>query len=230
MIVDNIDRILVIDDEFRVVDSINFFLSREGYDVATACCGKDGLSLFNSKPFDLVLLDLIMPGMDGFEVMARLLDIDPELLVIMVTGDATVESAVRALKLGAFDYLKKPFEHADLIKTVKNGLKQKCLIKENLAVSARLEASERKFTYMVNNSPDLIFILDHEANFSFINNEFESVLGYGRMDVLGKNFFSFVHPEDLEKCKTLLTLVSRGTKEGQSLQDGRILNIRFKKP
>ncbi|ACN14798.1 sensory box histidine kinase/response regulator [Desulforapulum autotrophicum HRM2] len=217
------ERILVVDDEVRVVETIQFFLEREGYIVGTACCGRDALSLFRGSPFDLVLLDISMPGMDGFHVMEQLLEINPELLVIMVTGYATVESAVRALKQGACDYLKKPFEYADLIKTVKNALNKKRLMLENKAMTARLEASELRCRYMVNNSPDLIYTLDPKGCFTFINNEFRRVLGYSRISVLGKHFSHVVHPDDFKKCEP-------GMVPGvMPAEGGGAFQIRFKK-
>ncbi|MCP4115464.1 MAG: response regulator [Desulfobacteraceae bacterium] len=218
------ERILVVDDEARVLDSIQFFLAREGYDADKASCGTDALALAREKRYDLVLLDVSMPGMDGFEVMDHLFGMDPDLFVIMVTGYATVESAVRALKQGAYDYLKKPFEFADLIKTVKNALTQKRLIRENRAVTARLEASERRYRYMVNNSPDLIYTLDSKDCFSFVNSEFERVLGYSREELLGRPFETIVHPGDLKTCEYGAIAPSREPEE-----EGGILQIRFKK-
>jgi PAS domain S-box-containing protein len=217
------ERILVVDNEVRVVETIQFFLEREGYDVATACCGEEALSCVATSNFDLILLDISMPGMDGFQVMEQLLETHPELLVIMVTGYATVESAVRALKQGACDYLKKPFEYADLIKTVQNALNKKHLMQENKAVTARLEASERRCLYMVNNSPDLIYTLDLKGCFTFINNEFERVLGYSRLSIMGRHFSHVVHPDDLQKCKSGMIPGIMATEDGGTRQ------IRFKK-
>ncbi|MDY0221886.1 MAG: response regulator [Desulfobacterium sp.] len=215
--------ILVVDDQARVIDSIEFFLVREGYKVSKACCGRDAISMARESPFDLVLLDIGMPEMDGFEVMEELLNIDPCLLIIMITGYATVESAVRALRHGACDYLKKPFQYADLIKTVKNALNQRRLVQENKAVTERLKVSESRCSYMVNNSPDLIYILDSKGCFSFVNNEFEKVLGHSFLSVAGEPFTSIVHLEDLRKCR--LDAIP-GTFPAE---DGGPLQLRFKK-
>jgi len=217
------EHILVVDDEPRVLESIQFFLTREGYGVGTASCGRDAISIFGQKQFDLVLLDVSMPGMDGFEVMDNLFGLDPDLLVIMVTGYATVESAVRALKQGAWDYLKKPFEYADLIKTVKNALTQKRLMKENVAVLARLKVSEKRCRYMVNNSPDLIYTLDPQGCFSFVNNKFEGVLGYSQAELLGRPFEEILHPDSLNSISSISRV---GTLGGE---DVGLLKIRLKK-
>ncbi len=194
------EKILVVDDEKRVLDSVVFFLKREAFEVVQAAHGRDALSLVKKSRFDLVLLDISMPEMDGFEVMDRIFGYDPEVFVIMMTGYATVESAVKALKQGAWDYLKKPFEYADLIKTVKNALTQKRLLDENRAVSAKLKMTEKRYSHMVNNSPDLIYILDATGCFTFINNEFKKVLGYTRNQLIGKHYKNIIHPDDLEKA------------------------------
>lgn len=197
-------QILIVDDEIRIVENISFCLQKEGYKAIGAYSGDEAIKLFGQQRFDLVLLDISMPGMNGYEVMEHIYGLDDEVLIIVITGYASIESAVRALKIGAWDYLKKPFEYADLIKTVKNALSQKKLIAAKKAVSARLEASERQFEYMVNNSPDLIFTLDQKGFFIFVNHQFEKVLGYSRQDLIGKNFKTIVHDGDLTKADALI--------------------------
>jgi two-component system cell cycle sensor histidine kinase/response regulator CckA len=118
------EKILVVDDETRIVDNIAHCLKREGFQVTGAHDGQEAVTLFERQRFDLVLLDISMPGMNGYEVMERIFGLDGDVLIIIMTGFASVESAVKALKKGAWDYLKKPFEYTDLIKTVKNALAQ----------------------------------------------------------------------------------------------------------
>ncbi len=213
----NTEQILVVDDEKRIVENISFCLTREGYGVVGAGSGEEAVLLFSRQRFDLVLLDISMPGMSGYEAMDRIHELDEDALIIIVTGHASIESAVRALKTGAWDYLKKPFEYRDLIKTVKNGLAQRHLILSRKAMSARLEASEKQFEYMVNNSPDLVFILDQKGCFTFVNNEFERVLGFARQDVMGERLAFVVHDQDLAKAESLIGSEPAG------------MNIRFKK-
>ncbi|MFH1153404.1 MAG: response regulator [Pseudomonadota bacterium] len=195
------EQVLVVDDESRILESIGFFLKREGFAVTLASNGREALAHYRQMRFDLVLLDISMPDMDGFEVMAGILVRDPEAMVIMVTGYATVESAVRALKQGAWDFLKKPFEYAELVATVKNGLAQKRLIDENRAVLSRLDISEKRYSYMVNNSPDLIYTLDSHGCFNFVNDEFEKVLGYTKEYLIGQRYAEIIHPDDLGRAE-----------------------------
>ncbi len=219
------EQILIVDDEKRIVENISLCLQKEGYQAVGAYNGDEAIRFFGRQRFDLVLLDISMPGMNGYEVMEHIYGLDDEVLIIIITGYASVESAVRALKLGAWDYLKKPFEYADLIKTVKNALSQKKLIAAKKAISARLEASERQFEYMVNNSPDLIFILDQNGCFTFVNHQFEKVLGFVKQDLMGKRFESIVHKGDLPKAGTLADFGS----SGRPADDGMEFHFRFLK-
>jgi PAS domain S-box-containing protein len=204
------EQILIVDDERRIVENISLCLQKEGYRTVGAYNGDEAIKYFEQNRFDLVLLDISMPGRNGYEVMEHIYGLDDEVLIIIITGYASIESAVRALKIGAWDYLKKPFEYADLIKTVQNALSQKKLIAAKKAVSARLEASERQFEYMVNNSPDLIFILDQNGCFTFINHQFEKVLGFVNQDLIGKRFEAVVHKDDLSKAGALTNFDTPG--------------------
>lgn len=219
------EQILVVDDEKRIVENISFCLKREGFSTTAAYNGDEALALFDHHKFDLVLLDVSMPGMNGYEVMERIFGLDEDVLVIVITGYASVESAIRALKIGAWDYLKKPFEYADLIKTVKNALAQRKLIDEKKAVSARLEASERQYEYMVNNSPDLIFTLDEKGCFTFVNNQFQKVLGFAKEELIGISFDRIIHKGDLSKSARLTGLQQYENR----VNDGKDMHFRFKK-
>ncbi|RLB99628.1 MAG: hybrid sensor histidine kinase/response regulator [Deltaproteobacteria bacterium] len=219
------EQILVVDDEKRIVENISLFLKREGFQTTGAYDGDEAVRIFKQQRFDLVLLDVSMPGMNGYETMEHIFDIDEDAMVIIITGNASVESAIRALKIGAWDYLKKPFEYADLIKTVKNALFQKELVADKKAVSARLEASERQYEYMVNNSPDLIFTLDKNGCFTFMNHQFEKVLGFSRKDLIGTGFKNILHEGDISKASALI----RVEKYDQLINDGQDMHLRFKK-
>ncbi len=219
------ERILVVDDEKRIVENISFCLKREGFETTGAYDGDEAINLFEQKKFDVVLLDVSMPGMNGYEVMEHIFGLDEDVLVIMITGYASVESAIRALKMGAWDYLKKPFEYADLIKTVKNALAQKKLIDDKKAVSARLKASEEQYEYMVDNSPDLIFTLDESGCFTFVNYQFERVLGFSKQDLMGTSFEDIIHKGDLSKVDHF----KRFEQYEKRVNDGQDMHFRFKK-
>ena len=111
-------RILVVDDELAVRDSLKEWLEAEGFTAAMAASGAEALALLQAAPYHLMLLDIKMPGMDGVEVLERAKAFSPELTVIMMTAYATVETAVEAMKIGALDYLVKPFDMEGLMPKV----------------------------------------------------------------------------------------------------------------
>jgi DNA-binding response OmpR family regulator len=114
--------ILVVDDDLGVRVTVQKILSRSGYEVMTAGGGDEALQLAREKSFDLALIDLIMPGMDGTETMSRLREASPETVVIMLTAHGTMESAIEALRLGAHDYLIKPCPEQTLKSCIEEGM------------------------------------------------------------------------------------------------------------
>lgn len=125
-------NLLVVDDELIVRDSLDKWFREEGYDVTVAESAQDALAKMAAKRFDLALVDIKMPGTDGVELQRRMHEIDPEMLVIIMTGYASVETAVAALKNGAYDYVSKPFDPDDIAHTVHNALSHKRAQEENV--------------------------------------------------------------------------------------------------
>jgi DNA-binding response OmpR family regulator len=117
-------RILVVDDEAAVHEMLREYFASRGYTVDAVSSGKDALAAIQRARPDLVLLDVHMPGIDGVEVLRRIRELDDALVVIMVTADRDVAQAREALKLGAFDYVAKPFDYAYLDLAVSAGLRQ----------------------------------------------------------------------------------------------------------
>lgn len=130
--------ILIVDDEESVRDSLYNWFIEDGYRVATAESAKGALSLLESDQFDIVLADIKMPGMDGLEMLRLIKTLRQETVVIMMTAFATVETAVQALKDGAFDYVTKPFDPDDLSHLIRNASRQIILTRENEGLKARM--------------------------------------------------------------------------------------------
>jgi signal transduction histidine kinase len=137
------DRILVIDDEAGIREGIKRGLTPQGYDVETAETGEQGLELFRKQPFDLVLIDVMMPGISGIDLIGEIHRIDPEAVCVIITGYATVEMAVRAIKEGAYDFLTKPFSVDDLLLVVQQGLERRRLSLEAKRLQ-RIEEEARR--------------------------------------------------------------------------------------
>ena len=131
-------KILIVDDEPRMCDSLKALLSSEGYEIHTYTSGKEAIKHLGKNRVDLVLLDIVMPEIDGHRVMDYINSQDTETLVIFITGYASVESAIEALRGRAYDYLRKPFEYEELLKAVKNALDQKALRSERKRVEEAL--------------------------------------------------------------------------------------------
>src|SRR3972149_8534062 len=115
-------KVLVVDDEERVLQSIAGVLEDEGFQVTTARSGEEAIGIFQQEGPDVTLLDIWMPGMDGIEVLKRLKWIDPDCQVIMISGHATISTAMTAVKLGAFDFIEKPLSLDILLMTIHRAL------------------------------------------------------------------------------------------------------------
>jgi DNA-binding NtrC family response regulator len=135
--------ILVIDDEKSVRDAVKMILAYEKYEVALAEDGTKGLSILDAEPIDAVLLDVKMPGIDGIEILQTIKLRFPDMPVIMISGHGTIDTAVEATKLGAFDFLSKPLDRDKLLITVRNALGQKNLANEVKQIRAKLEEKDR---------------------------------------------------------------------------------------
>ena len=125
-------KLLIVDDEFSVRDSLAKWFREDGYEVATAEGATDALSRLAESKWDLALVDIKMRGTDGIELQRRFHEIDPEMLVIIMTGYASVETAVTALKNGAYDYVTKPLDPDELSHTVGKALSHKQVQQENI--------------------------------------------------------------------------------------------------
>jgi len=193
-------KILIVDDEPQICDSLKILLSRQGYEITTANSGKKALEILESSSFDILLLDMVIPDLSGFEIMDHINSSGYDLLIIVITGNASIESAVKALKKGAYDYLRKPFEYEELLRRVGNALNQQRLGYEKKIINGKLARSEERYQYLIQNSPDIIYMLDNNGNFTFVNFVVEELLGFSRLQLMGQHFTTVVHEDDIDKA------------------------------
>ncbi len=132
-------RILVVDDEAAMRESLKDWLMEDGYEVGLAAGGEEAIAMAQKKTFEVVLLDLKMPGIDGLETLKRFKEMDLEADIIMMTAYATVDTAVQAMKEGAFDYLVKPFDPDEVEMQIKKIVAHKELVLENILLRKKLE-------------------------------------------------------------------------------------------
>jgi DNA-binding NtrC family response regulator len=144
--------ILVIDDEEVMRDVLETLLTQAGYRVSLAQDGEEGLALARRQAFDAAVVDVMLPGLSGIEVLEELKRIDPDLVVLIITAFASVETALSAMKKGAFDYVTKPFKHEEVLHILNNGLHQRRLTDENRELRTALR-DQARFTEIVGKSP-----------------------------------------------------------------------------
>jgi DNA-binding NtrC family response regulator len=148
-------RIMVIDDEESMCKFMQIMLKKEGYGVSSAQSGKEALEELQNSHYDLVIADLMMPEMNGLELLSKVKSIDPELNFIVMTAYASVDTAIEALKKGAFDYIAKPFKVDELKITIKKSLEQKRIVKENLDLKRQLK-KEFSLDSFIGDTPEII--------------------------------------------------------------------------
>src|SRR5580765_5619738 len=152
--------ILVVDDEEIMRDILQTLLVREGYEVRLASSGEDGLALARSLPFDAAIVDIMMPGLNGIETLDELKRIDEDLAVLIITAYASVESAIAAMKNGAFDYVTKPFKNDEVMVVVKNAMERRRLVHENRNLRQNIQERYHKFANIIGKSPRMRQVFD----------------------------------------------------------------------
>lgn len=165
-------KIVIIDDEEVVLDSCTQILEGSDYEVAIAQRGQEGLDLINQFQPDLVFLDLKMPGLSGMQVLEEILNIDPTIVTVVITGFATIDSAVEAMKRGAYDFLPKPFTPDEFRMLTRRGLERRNLLLETIKLRREKELLRENFSAIVSHelkSPlsaiqQNLFALDHELS------------------------------------------------------------------
>ena len=146
-------KILIVDDEFAIRDSLYNWFKEDGYQVDTAENAQKALNKLQQSTWDIILLDIKMPGgMDGMALQKRIKELDPNIVVIMITAYAAVDTAILALKEGAFDYVTKPFDPDDMSHLIRNAIIQRKLSSENIQLRQNIDKLS-KFDEMVGESP-----------------------------------------------------------------------------
>src|SRR4051812_12303925 len=152
--------ILVVDDEEIMREILDTLLTREGYDVRVASSGAEGLELARALPFDAAILDIMMPGVDGIATLDELRRIDEDLAVIIITAYASVESAISAMKSGAFDYITKPFKNEEVLVVIRNAMERRRLVHENRNLRQNIQERYHKFGNIIGRSPKMRQVFD----------------------------------------------------------------------
>ncbi|MCB1054919.1 MAG: sigma-54-dependent Fis family transcriptional regulator, partial [Acidobacteria bacterium] len=133
-------NILIIDDEEVLQDVLTSLIRREGHTTYSARSGEEGLELLRREEVDLVLLDLMLPGMSGIEVLRQIRSRDLDVVVVVITAYSSIEGAIEAMRQGAFHYIPKPFKNEEVLLTIRKGLEQRRLTAENRSLKEQLRS------------------------------------------------------------------------------------------
>ncbi len=193
-------RILIVDDEPLIRSGLRQQLEGPGRSIAECGSGAEAIALMKGVEIELVLLDINLPDISGLEILEWLAANRKSASVIMMSGDESMESAIRALRHGAADFVRKPYDVEDIRHKVSTVLHHRRLEQSNALMNARLEQSERLHRFLVESSPDIIYTLDSSGRFTFINGRVESLLGFSRDELIGCPYFTIVHDDDMERA------------------------------
>ena len=225
-------KILIIDDELRMRQSVKELLASQNYELDTANSAKEAIEFLNNNNVDLILLDLCLPDMNGYHVMDHIGQPSLGALVIILTGHGSEESAIEALRRGAYDYLKKPFEPEKLLITVKNALNQKKIKMDKERAEDALRESEERYRSYINVANDGIAVV-HNGKLSFVNSRLSEMIGYTTDEIDGKGFLKFVPKDILPQIEDIYKRSSAGEDlpsvyESKILhRDGRSIDVEY---
>jgi two-component system, NarL family, sensor histidine kinase UhpB len=191
-------RVMVVDDDTEILTPLCDILSGIGYEVQCFQSSKEALETFKPEEVDLLLADLMMPEMDGIDFLKAAQKADPLLVCIIVTGHATVETAVEAMKVGAFDYLTKPLNWKTLRAVVSRAIEVR-----------RLRKSEEQYRAVVEDQTELICRCLPDGTITFINKAFCRYFGKTRDELIGRSYLPFVSVEDQERLKQHIASLSK---------------------
>lgn len=179
-------KILIVDDDPQMCRSLRALLGNTGCALETSNAGKDAIGWMDKDFFDLVLLDLFIPDMNGFQILEHINRESPGTFVIIITGNSSEKTAIEALRKGAHDYIKKPFEPEKLIKTVENVLGQRKLIKERNQITETLKENEQRMEAILRASPvGICLVKNRQIDWS--NETLYRMVGYEKDDLIGQS-------------------------------------------
>ena len=211
-------RLLLVDDDPRLLDSLRELLKGLGYKLTTASSGKEAIEHLSRMKFDLILLDLRLQDMTGHQIMDFVRDHEIDAHIIVLSGDTAIEAAIGALERGAFGYLRKPYDPRELLKLVDNARQRRELETHNQQISSRLERSEKLYRYLIDNSPDVIYTLNQEGVFSFVNKRVTALLGIETEGLIGKHYSELVHEDDLELATNVFNERRSGERASRNVE------------
>jgi len=180
------DRILIADDEADIGLILKLQLEDSGYSTVRVKDGVEALEVLAKEQFELLLLDIKMPRMDGLQVLGRVRVAYPAMVVVMMTAHGSEDIAVAAMKKGAVDYISKPFSNEDMLKRVERAIKFNRTVQENERLQEKLAAEQKMTEAIIQGMAELLIAVDLQGRIISINQKAEELLGYGRDQLVGR--------------------------------------------
>lgn len=209
---------LVVDDDLRARESLIALLQRQWLDITEAVDGEEAISLIQQRQFNIIILDLNMPKKSGDQVLSFIKDKEIQTTVIVLSGEATINKVTEAIRLGAYDIFKKPYSYDEVEHAIHNALDKLKIEEEKTHIQNRLAHSEELHRYMVDNSPDLIYILNLAGEFIFVNDAVTKLLGYDKTAMIGKHYSEFIADEDRLKAGYLFNERRRESRSKRNIE------------
>jgi two-component system phosphate regulon sensor histidine kinase PhoR len=184
-------RLLVVDDEKRIRNSCARLLTQEGHAVDTADTGNMGIEMIEKEHYDIILLDLMMPGISGMEALAKIRSLHPDTVIIVITGYATLEHSIEAMKKGAFDFLSKPFSPNDLRAVIAKA-------NEHISTLHDIKSENSRLRVLLNHLGDGVLTVDMNRNIVLANPSFLQMMHHPGGRVIGRPLMEFMWAQKIE--------------------------------
>lgn len=211
-------RILIVDDDAALRRTLPHVLAQPGRVFEECGSVASAIARLEGELYDLILLDYRLPDATGLAVLDWLQNHQREEAVVMISGEDAIDAAIGALRHGADDFVRKPYHVAQLQRAVQSALHKSALERANRVMSQRLRASERLHRYLVESSPDLIFTLDPQARFTYINPRIETLLGYERTQLLNRPLATILMPDDVPRVEMITSAPENAPANGYNLE------------
>jgi diguanylate cyclase (GGDEF)-like protein/PAS domain S-box-containing protein len=223
-VVNEQSQMLIVDDQLPLLQSLQALMRINGFQVDLARSGGEAITKLQDNDYQLVLLDLQMPGIDGLEVLEYIQQAKLDLEVIVISGETSFSSVKDAIRLGAFDFLRKPYNPEELLRTVNRGIGHYRQQRQLLSRERKLNESERVHRFIVNNSPDFIYMLNTQGFFTYVNDMVEELLGYKRKELIGKHFSEIIHPHNAAESHKFFSEQRAGERATQGVDIRLMVN------
>ena len=191
-------KILIVDDDESICKTMNLIFEAKGYDIETVNTGQEAIAAAQRSPYNLAILDIRLPDMDGVDLFTRLFEMNADLEIIMITGYASIETAVDAMNKGAAAYITKPLNMDEVLATVNRALEKQQLTREKLRADAALQESEEKYRTILENIEEGYYEVDLSGNFTFFNKSLCELLGRSEDELMGMNYRQYMDRETAE--------------------------------